>query len=282
VAYSASFHGAAILAGGAYNCAQGNPVLWAAACATGVGVPVSDLVNATNARASAGAIDPTSNIGGKPIYMFSGTLDTVDAQKTMDDLQQYYESFTASGNIVYNNTTAAEHAWVSPDASAPCALLAPPFLNNCGIDIEHDFLTQFYGSLSPRNRSPQGSYVQFNQNAFCPGSNCAAISMDSTAWLYVPKNCADGQACKLVVALHGCLSNQETVGTLLVRDSGINEWADNNNVLVLYPQTIASVEPVNPEGCWDFWGYTDSNYAVQGAPQMKAIMGMVHQITSGH
>lgn len=51
---------------------------------------------------------------------------------------------------------------------------------------------------------------------------------------------------------------------------------------MLYPQTIASVIPVNPEGCWDWWGYTGWNYAVQSAPQMTTIMNMVNMITSGY
>lgn len=187
VAYSSHIHGTAVLAGGSYYCAQDNEVLWAAACATGVGVPISSLVSYTKSQAAAGAIDPTSNIGGKPIYMFSGLLDTVDYQLTMDDLKQYYSSFTSSSYITYNNSTPAEHSWVTPDATNPCYLLAPPFMNNCGLDIEKTFLAMFYGSLQSRNTKPEGSYVQFDQNSFCAAANCAAIGMDSTAWLYVPK-----------------------------------------------------------------------------------------------
>jgi hypothetical protein len=280
IAYSSHFHGTAVFAGGTYYCAQDDAVLWVAACAAGVGIPVSALVRFTNMEAAAGAIDSTSNIGDKPIYMFSGSLDTVDYQLTMDDLEQYYESFTSGKSITYNNNTPAEHAWVTPDAVDPCYLLSPPFLNNCGIDVEEAFLALFYGALQPRNSSPQGSYLQFNQNAFCADANCAAISMDSTAWLYVPRSCSAGAACKLVVALHGCLSNQHTIGTSFIKQSAINEWADNNNILVLYPQTIASAVPDNPDGCWDWWGYTGGNYAVQSAPQMTAIMNMVNTITS--
>jgi poly(3-hydroxybutyrate) depolymerase len=282
VANSASIHGAAITAGASYYCNQYNLTLWTDACTTGVGVPVSSLVSYTKMQANAGNIDPVSNISGKPIYMFSGTLDTVVYQQTMNDLQQYWLSFTSASNITYNNTTPAEHAWISPDAVDACAYLSVPYLNNCGIDVEKTFLTMFYGALSSRNAQPTGKYVQFNQNTYCPSSNCAGIGMDSSAWLYVPTSCSSGNACKLVVALHGCEQNQETVGTSFVKNSGINEWADNNGILVLYPQTISSYLPYNPYGCWDWWGYTGSNYAIKSAPQMTAIMGMVHKITSGH
>jgi poly(3-hydroxybutyrate) depolymerase len=281
VAYSASIYGTAVVAGGTYYCAQDNSILWAAACASGVGVPVSTLVNYTKAQATAGTIDPVSNIAGKPIYMFSGVLDTVDFQPTMDDLKQYYAAFTNSSEITYNRTTPAEHSWVTPDSLLPCAYLGAPFMNNCWFDMEHDFLTRFYGTLHARSAHTGGSYIQFDQNPFCAGSDCSKIAMDTTAWAYVPRNCASGQACKLTVALHGCLSNQETLGTTFVKSSGINEWADNNNIVVLYPQTIASVIPVNPEGCWDWWGYTGSNYAEKSSAQMTAIMAMVQRITSG-
>src|SRR5215831_13014859 len=128
VAYSRSIFGTAVFAGGTYFCAQDNLALWGNACATGIGVPVGSLVSFTSAEANAGQIDPTSNIAGKPIYMFSGVFDTVVQQPTMDDLHLYYQSFTNNSHITYNNFTGAQHAWVSPDASTPCATLAAPFI----------------------------------------------------------------------------------------------------------------------------------------------------------
>jgi hypothetical protein len=90
----------------------------------------------------------------------------------------------------------SEHGLALADVRhlSPCFLLSPPFLNNCGIDIEKTFLSMFYGTLKSRTASPEGSYIQFNQNTFCASANCAAIGMDSTAWLYVPKDCAAQQA----------------------------------------------------------------------------------------
>jgi chitodextrinase len=105
--------------------------------------------------------------------------------------------------------------------------------------------------------------------------------MDSTGWLFVPQNCANGQACRLVVALHGCLQYQGIIQQQFVQKSGINEWADTNNIIVLYPQATSSSSS-NPLGCWDWWGYTSSNYALKSAPQMTAIVAMVSQITSGY
>jgi hypothetical protein len=46
-------------------------------------------------------------------------------------------------------------------------------------------------------------------------------------------------------------------------------------LVVLYPQAIASVVPLNPEGCWDWWGYDGPNFAVKTGLQMVTIMNMV-------
>jgi poly(3-hydroxybutyrate) depolymerase len=282
VAYSRSIFGTAVFAGGTYFCAQDNLFLWGNVCSTGIGVPVASLVSFTNSEARAGQIDPTSNIAGKPIYMFSGLFDTVVQQPTMDALHQYYQSFTTNSRITYNNFTGAQHSWVSPDALTACPVLAAPFINNCGIDPEKTFLTMFYGQLNARHSGGLGgNFIQFNQDQFCPNNNCSSIDMDSTAWAFVPQSCAQKQACRLVVALHGCQGNQQAIGTTFIQSSGINEWADGNNIIVLYPQTIASFVPANAAGCWDWWGYTGQNYALKSAPQMVAIMAEVNQITGG-
>jgi len=280
VAYSKSIFGTAVFAGGTYFCAQDDLAVWGAACLTGIGVPVKSLMSFTSSQATAGEIDPVSNIGGKPIYMFSGLLDTTVKQPAMDDLHPYYQSFTNS-HIAYDNSTEAEHSWVTPDGVNPCFTLATPFINNCSIDPEETFLTMFYGTLNARQYGTLGgSFIQFDQNRFCPNNNCASIDMDSTAWVFVPQSCAQQQACRLVIALHGCQQSQQTIGTTFIRKSGINEWADGNNIIVLYPQTIASIVPANADGCWDWWGYTGPHYALKSAPQMRAIMAEVKQITA--
>jgi hypothetical protein len=148
-----------------------------------------------------------------------------------------------------------------------CVMLLTPFINNCGIDPEETFLTMFYGTLNARRSGRLGgSFIQFNQNQFCPKD-------DSAAWVFVPQSCAQQQPCRLVIALHGCLQNQQSIGATFIQRSGINEWADGNNIIVLYPQT--SIVPANDGSCWDWRGYTGPNYALKSAPQMTTIMAEV-------
>jgi poly(3-hydroxybutyrate) depolymerase len=75
--------------------------------------------------------------------------------------------------------------------------------------------------------------------------------MADTGYVFVPQSCANGSSCGLVLALHGCAQSSSAIGETFAYDAGINEWADSNNFVVLYPQAIAS--PGNLLGCWD-WG----------------------------
>ena len=38
--------------------------------------------------------------------------------------------------------------------------------------------------------------------------------------------------------------------------------------------------PMNPLGCWDWWGYTDDDYLSRTAPQLSAVHGMVERLAS--
>ena len=69
-----------------------------------------------------------------------------------------------------------------------------------------------------------------------------------------------------------------------VKNTGYNEWADTNRLIVLYPQanamTVGTRLPrINPFGCWDWWGYTGLEYRTKTAPQIRTIRAMVAQLS---
>lgn len=83
-----------------------------------------------------------------------------------------------------------------------------------------------------------------------------------------------------MLALHGCEQGYSVISKTFISDAGINQWADTNNIIVLYPQAIASL--TNPLGCWDWWGYLDDpHYAQRSGPQMKALYKMVERVSAG-
>ena len=292
VAFSRTFKGAAIYAGGPYYCAQDSLTTALTTCLTDVPpVPLSTLESTTIAWSKQHLIDPVSNLQGQPVYLWSGLADTTVVQAVMNSLQSYYQYFGANV-FQYDNNYYAEHGWESPYGPLICQQDQSPYIIQCfnrdrnpplaGVplnavyDSEQVWLTRFFGALKPKNQGTlKGSVITFDQNPFAPGGNAAAISMDNTGYAFVPAACASGASCGLVLALHGCLQYAGAIGTTFVDDAGINQWADTNRIIVLYPQTIPTAI-INGEGCWDWWGYlNDPNYAQKSGPQMQALDAMV-------
>ena len=102
--------------------------------------------------------------------------------------------------------------------------------------------------------------------------------MGQTGLLCTPASGAGGTPRKLIVALHGCLTNQELIGDTFADDPYLNQYAATSNPVVLYPLALATLVPLSPEACWDWYGYTGPGYAIHGAPQMVIIMNMVHAL----
>jgi poly(3-hydroxybutyrate) depolymerase len=297
VAFSSTLRGAGVIAGGPYYCAQGSLIAATSTCSC---VPfgcygpsstnVAQLITITDQNAGRGLIDSTRNLTNHRIWMFSGTSDTAVPQRIMNDLFTYYRHYIDAANIFYQNDIAAEHAMPTDYFGNPCTTRDDPFINNCNYDGAGQLLQWIYGNLNPKNAGQLGgAFINFNQAEFIDRPNDHGMAPDG--WMYVPANCGNRQACKLHVVFHGCKQYETyrystsgaglvTFGTTYVRDTGYNKWADTNDIIMLYPQATASGQ--NPNGCWDWWGYDDPNYAVKTGRQMAAVKHMIDRIVSGH
>jgi poly(3-hydroxybutyrate) depolymerase len=297
VAHSATFKGAAIYAGGVYYCALGNIVTALTACG-GEGLYAPTLAASEaylDLQSHSGTIDPESNLRGQPVYLWSGKNDTVVSPHEMDDLNTEYGHYGA--NIVrYDNAFPAQHGWESPAGELGCGTLGSPFMIRCdsgggAYDSEAVWMKAFFGQGDRHgrgdrgdrdDRSSGGKLINFDQTAF--GAS-ASNSMDTNGYVFVPNGCngeGDRGGCGLVVAFHGCLQTQADIGTKFITESGINEWAARYHVVVLYPYAVKSATaPLNPNGCWDWWGYDDPNYALKSGTQVSIVYKMVQRLM-GH
>jgi poly(3-hydroxybutyrate) depolymerase len=277
VAYSGTFHYAAIYAGGPYYCAQDSLTTAETTCQYATSSSLSASESYLDAQSKAGTIDPESNLSGQKAYLWSGTMDYTVEQKTMNDLNTEYQHYGVT--TTYDNSYPAGHGWESLDGTVACGTTASPYMIDCSsYDSQKTWLTYFYGSVNARNTGTRtGTLINFDQTAYGGGAN----DLDTNGYLYVPSTCAQGQQCRLIVALDGCLQTQASIGTTFISDAGLEEYADTNNLLLLFPYQVSSSTPNNPNGCWDWWGYETSTYALQSGPQMTAIKKMVDRIQSG-
>lgn len=273
VAYSGVFQGAGIFSAGAYDCAQNNvnTALYACMDTFQPRKTPAELEQLTRTRAAAGTVDPVQNLSGDPVWLFHGTADQTVDPAVNNDLATYYRDFGA--RVAYNNTSAAGHAWVSPIGPNSCGSTSSPYVNNCGAaDPVKEMLAHLFGQVNSAASTLSGKLVQFDQSRYAPGGNAASISMGAEGFAYVPKACETG-SCKLMVTLHGCYQYYGLVGNALMDKGYLNEYADTNNMIVLYPQ--ATTMTGNPRGCWDWWGYQSAQYALRTGPQMAAVVNMV-------
>lgn len=291
VAYSSLLRGAGIVAGGPYYCAQGNITLALTTCMTPTALNMPDVaqsVKATREAEAAQQIDPISYLAQSKVWLFSGSKDETVYPAVMDRLQEYYRQFVPAANIVYEKTVPAAHSMVTQDYGQACDHkgdgnnAADQFINDCDYDAAGRILAQIYGPLKPRASALHGVFVEFAQAEFI--ADPAAHSMAPSGYAYVPADCEDGAACRVHVAFHGCQQYPGRIGDAFVRHAGYNEWADGNQIIVLYPQaTKSELPPVyNPKGCWDWWGYDDPGYHTRGGRQMLAVRGMLGKLASGY
>ena len=153
----------------------------------------------------------------------------------------------------------------------PCWALAYPGINNCGFDMAGDMLTHLFGNLIPRSTQIAANLLSFAQSDY---ADIWQAGMSSRGWVYLPQFCKTN-VCDVHLSFHGCSQYYDLIGSPFVKETGLNEWAETNDFIVIYPQTIAT--KLNPNGCWDFWGYTGANFAFQTGLQMQAVHAMAQK-----
>lgn len=285
VAFSASTIGAGIVAGGPYNCAFVN-IGGIGACMAAMPMPPTGMASVAAAEgfAGLGEIDSPSHLATQKLYLFSGKNDTVVKQTVMDAVNSFYrDAGVPASRIKYVKHFPAGHAFIAADFGNSCGTNDTPYVDRCEskgtpYDQPGAILTQIYGSLQPRQATLSAQPVAFNQREFASSLS----GMADTGYVYVPASCdkGSGTKCAVHVVFHGCLQSAAKVGDDIYGKLGYNNWADANHIIVLYPQVDASTIPFNPQGCWDWWGYTGLNFQTQGGMQLTDIHEMVQRLTS--
>lgn len=282
-AHSATFkRGAGVVAGGPLFCAEGSVENALGRCMEGDSkIPLESLVKNAKTWAGKGLLDPLTNLENSPVYMFSGQNDATVRPSVMKDLHAFYKEFVTKAPIAYNGDSPAGHAMVLDGEDESCPLSVPPYIVKCGIDLAGNILQHLYGRLEPRNDGPlKGSLLEFDQTSVGNRyTHAFTADMADSGWAYVPRECADGESCKLHVVFHGCHQNASQIGSQYILNTNYLKWADTNKMVVLFPQTKALAS----NGCWDWFGYTDKRtYATKEGPQIKAVKMMVDHLSSGN
>lgn len=315
LAHSSRFCGAGIVAGGPYRCAetfraaaflaedafQQSAINLCMHPLTPQTAPDAErLAGLAHATADAGEIDPIANLGNQRLYIFTGANDNVMAQVTVAQTRKFYELLGVDREqIAYIDNIAAGHALITDNPEdSPLAANRPPWLNYGGFMQSHAILNHIYDNLQPPSDRLAGRLLRFDQTEFFGGEPRACMS--KFGYVYVPHAVDNGATARIHVALHGCKqghdhvnfvygrpdsANQSPYGSRYVTTTGYNTLADSNNIIVLYPQVEGRDDNIaqNPDGCWDWWGYSSADldrpdYYSRNAIQIQAIDGMLRRL----
>jgi poly(3-hydroxybutyrate) depolymerase len=293
VAYSATIAGAAILAAGPYGCAQSAaadafPVFPAATASnliqaqngctanrlSGLGVLDSGtLLRRASALADQGKIDPLSGLKRAKVYLYSGADDRSVVKPVTEAARNFYLAAGVPGeNIEFVFKNPGGHAFLTADKGAACDRSAPPFIDNCGYDQAGAILRFIHGPLAPKGAARPENFIAFAQTRYAASS----ATLADEGVVYVPSACRAEAGCRVHIVFHGCEQSRAQAGDAVIRDTGFADSAETNRIIVLFPQVASSA--LNPNSCWDWWGYTGLEYLTRDAPQIEAVYAMLKRL----
>ena len=280
MALNERIHGAALYSGGPYGCAQGNldralgPCMKADAAAP----ELSGLVANAKERAEAGEIDPLSSLQFDRVFIFHGTNDAV-VNPALSALSAalYRELGGSTAQVTLDDQRPIGHTFPTLATGSACEVTESPFLGKCGVDGAGEGLRALFGAQGEPSAEPKGRLLSFNQAALFGEDEGTGLA--ETGYAYIPTSCEPG-GCGALLVFHGCQQNAESVGEAFVRDAGFNRWADLYQLVVVYPQTRSSYVPLNPKACWDWWGYSGTDYDTREGTQVRFVASLLDRLAA--
>lgn len=208
------------------------------------------LIDFTKQFEAEGKIDPTSNLYDDQTFVWMGKYDTVVGLTVGVAVEDYYKNFVNESRLHLDHDFPAQHCLPTLEWGVQCDKLRPPFIGLCEYDGVGDAFQHFWGAenLQPRTTAIASNLAEFDQTPYIPDSPLA--SLGDKGFIYVPTACQDrNNVCHLHFSFHGCMQPEAIIGDKWAVHGGYNEWAESNNIIVIYPNTKPSFgEPDNPMG----------------------------------
>ncbi|MEM0912128.1 MAG: PHB depolymerase family esterase [Pseudomonadota bacterium] len=277
LAHAEIVKGAGIVAAGPYYCAQNAITTALAECITTTTdeFSLAPLSGYIDQKQASNVVSDDALIMQQRVMVIRGTKDQTINQKASDMLVEQYKSLGIE-NITYIDDKAFAHVFPTINDEGKCDVSEPPFIGACDYDAAGEILQHLHGDLSAPTSANADNLITFSKH---DKAKPEKAGMSDNAFAYVPSNCQDGEVCSVHISFHGCNQSSEDVGDAYATQTGFNRWAESNNMIVLYPQAKkSSLFPMNPQGCWDWWGYTDEKYATSEGQQIKTVRAMLDDL----
>ena len=260
---------------------------------------IAPLVQDTRDFATHDAIADPEHLCGDRMLLLYGQFDELVPESIVRSLDDYLEAVLDCGAdrppamVELRELPGAAHTMPiddRPDVEWSCSESEPPYLGECGYSAAAQILDFLYDEPASAAETVAGGasgLMRFAQSDAVDQPALAALA--EYGFLYVPDACVGNASCRLHVVFHGCRQSARSaeMGETFVRNAGYNDWAEANHTIILYPQVYHPDGSFdhwalsNPRGCWDWWGYTDGDYATRGGAQMDAVKAMIDILAVG-
>lgn len=277
VAYSASIIGAGVIAGGPYYCSMTSFSRLQTACtANPYLIDISPLISYANLQSSENTIDPIANLAPSKVFLYSAKQDIRIFPGVVQATLQFYQNFVDPSSILTVFGNNGVHTFPTISNGGPCSYYGSPYIGACNYDGAGEILNFLYDTLNAKVQFNNSNLFPFDQAAY---ADVWQAGMSNRGWVYAPYTCRQNPIlCQLHVVFHGCEQDYAVIGDTFVREAGYGEWAESNNIVILFPQTVTG--SINYEGCWDFAGLFGADFALKSGPQMFAINQMAQNYTT--
>ncbi len=232
------------------------------------------LISQAQSYASNGQIDGLGNVTRQSWYLYSGQADQTVATAVVKSIETVMQALgTPAANFAHEYSINAGHGVPTLTYGVSCSASQSPFINNCNYDGAGAIFKQLYGAgLKARGTQNSANWRTLNTYDFTPsGWDDNSLSLGDNVHIYVPTACANKAKCRLHFVFHGCAQSDQALGSVFYQNTGYAEWAETNNIVVAFPQAAPNPLLSNPEGCFDWWGYTNADYANRNGPQIQTF-----------
>ncbi|CAJ1447035.1 unnamed protein product [Effrenium voratum] len=294
-AHSASVDGALIAAGSPYGCGMEKDE--EDRCYYG-NVDIEQSVRWTWGRYAQNLIDDPSNLNKVPVLLFNGKSDECVYTRVMRDTFKTLQYFVDKDYLFRSFNTNAAHVWSLDHGQCHCGACASLYgslrccdVNNCHYDLSGDMLRKFYGSIRPRVKAhprlyhvhqwryiPWETQNETNETNATKPTGPRRAGLWKFALVYVPTGCeARVLECRIHVNYHGCIRKRLKRRRLWATSIDLNEYAESNDIVVVYPQAAGSPRVGN--GCWN-WGDSkdDQYFDTRRSMQIGTVMNLLKNL----
>lgn len=271
ISHSSVIQNATLFAGGPYFCSEGSSLNAINNCMkTKDAINTNKILSEISSLEDDGLIDPLSNLKDDKVLLINGKRDDVVNEQVS---KASYELLSELGikKLTYNNSLNIAHTFPTLSKGNDCkSASSSPYISACGIDGAKIVFKNISNKVSPPKEVSQDRFFYVNQwseDLFAP------YYLSTHAVAYVPKIC-ELKSCKLHVSFHGCKQSRIEIGEQFITDTGLTQYAQANDTIVLFPQTIPNYL-WNPNGCWDWWGYSGSQFHTKKGTQVKTVFSII-------